>query len=196
MIDAIVSGFRGLLRFSGRDRRGRFWPYALVIVAATFVGISILMGVVTASVFADAAAFAKAHPESVTVTTGPGHYSVQYHDMPPEAVGLPDFQLMARGIGGIAAVAVILLAAAVTRRLHDTGRAGWWGLPPAVLLLIGMAMFPTTMRTLMAEEEGFISLFLLQFATNALYMLSLMGLVVLLLLDSAKGPNRFGPPTA
>ncbi len=195
MIDAIVSGFRGLLRFSGRDRRGRFWPYALVIVAVTFVGISVLMGVVTASVFADAAAYAKAHPESVTVTTGPGHYSVQYHDMPPGAVGLPDFSLMATGIGGIAVITVILLAAAVTRRLHDTGRAGWWGLPPAVLLLIGMAIFPTTMRTVMTEEEGFISLFLLQFATNALYVLSLMGLIVLLLLDGTKGPNRYGPPS-
>lgn len=196
MIDAIMSGFRGLLRFSGRDRRGRFWPYALVVVAATFVGISVLMSVVTASVFADAAAYAKAHPESVTVTTGPGHYSVQYHDMPPGAVSMPDFSLMAMGIGGIAVVTIIVLAAAVTRRLHDTGRAEWWGLPPAVLLLIGMAMFPTTMRTLMAEDEGFISLFLLQLVTNALYMLSLMGLVVLLLLDSAKGANQFGPPSA
>lgn len=193
MIDAIVSGFRGLLRFSGRDRRRRFWPYALVIFAMTFIGVGVLMTFVTAPVFADAAAYAKTHPESVTVTTGPSHYSVQYHDLPPEAVGFPDFQLMAFGIGGIAVIAIILLAGAVTRRLHDTGRAGWWGLPPAVLLLTGMAMFPTTMRLGMAEEEGFISLFLLQFATNALYMLSLMGLIVLLLLDGAKGPNRFGP---
>lgn len=192
MIDAIMSGFRGLLRFSGRDRRSRFWPYALVIFALTFVGTGVLMGCVTASVFADAAAYAKAHPESVTVTTGPGHYSVQYHDMPPEAVGLPDFQLMARGIGGIAAVAVILLAAAVTRRLHDTGRAGWWGLPPALLLLVGMAIFPMTMQQFI-NDEGF-GLFLLQIATNALYMLSLMALSVLLVLDGTKGPNRYGPP--
>lgn len=195
-MSAIAKGFGGLLRFSGRDRRSRFWPYALLIFALVFVGVGFLMAFVTAPIFADAAAYAKTHPESVTVTTGPGHYSVQYHDMPPEAVGLPNFELMAYGIGGFAIVAVGLLAAAVTRRLHDTGRAGWWGLPPAVLLLIGMAMFPTTMRLGMAEEEGFVSLFLLQFATNALYMLSLMGLVVLLLLDSAKGPNRFGPPTA
>lgn len=194
MIDAIVSGFRGVLRFSGRDRRGRFWPYALVIFAATFVGVSVLMGVVTASVFADAAAYAKAHPESVTVTTGPGYYSMQYHDLPPGAVSMPDFSLMAMGIGGIAVTTVILLAAAVTRRLHDTGRAGWWGLPPAVLLLLGMAMFPATMGTLMAEEEGFISLFLLQFVTNALYMLSLIALIVLLVLNGTKGPNRYGPP--
>lgn len=192
MIDAIMSGFRGLLRFSGRDRRSRFWPYALVIFALTFVGTGVLMGFVTASVFADAAAYAKAHSESVTVTTGPGHYSVQYHDMPPEAVGLPDFQLMTRGIGGIAAVAVILLAAAVTRRLHDTGRAGWWGLPPAVLLLVGMAIFPMTMQQFI-NDEGF-DLFLLQIATNALYVLSLMALIVLLVLDGTKGPNRYGPP--
>jgi uncharacterized membrane protein YhaH (DUF805 family) len=85
------------------------------------------------------------------------------------------------------------LAAAVTRRLHDTGRAGWWGLPPLIFLIAGLALFPRMMATMMQSDEAAMGPFFLLFANNVLYMASLVGLIILLALRGTAGPNRYGP---
>ena len=36
---AIVTGFKRLADFKGRDARSRFWPYALTVVAICFAGL-------------------------------------------------------------------------------------------------------------------------------------------------------------
>lgn len=192
-MSAIWDGFRRLTDFGGRDRRGRFWPYALVVVALAYVGLALVMIPLLGGVFAEAAAFAAANPDQATVTTGPGYYSVQIHDS--DAVAMPDLGLFFAAVGVAVVVAVVLLAAAVTRRLHDTGRAGWWGLPPLVFLAIGLALFPMMMDQMTQSEgpEPSVGLFFLLFANNMLYIVSLLGLIILLILDGTRGPNRYGP---
>ena len=37
MANPIVRGFRNIARFSGRDSRGEFWPYAAVVFALVFI---------------------------------------------------------------------------------------------------------------------------------------------------------------
>lgn len=193
-MSAILDGFRRLADFSGRDRRGRFWPYALVVVALVYVGLAGVMIPMMAGVFAEAAAYAAANPDQATVVTGPGYYSVQIHD--PNAIALPDFSLFFTAVGIAGALAVILLAAAVTRRLHDTGRAGWWGLPPVAFLTTGLLLFPRMMDQMMQTEEPSMGLFFLLFANNIVYVICLLGLIILLVLDGTRGPNRYGPPNA
>ena len=86
-MSTILDGFRRLTDFSGRDRRGRFWPYALVVLALAYVGMAAVMVPLTAGVFAEATAYAAANPDQATVVSGPGYYSVQIHD--PEAIAMP-----------------------------------------------------------------------------------------------------------
>ena len=107
---------------------------------------------------------------------------------------MPNMPLMIGGVGGVVLIATGLLAAAVTRRLHDTGKPGYWGLPPIVFLLIGLALFPVLMNSVLTNPNPPITLFLGLFLNNMLYIASLIGLVVLLLLDGSKTANRYGPP--
>jgi len=190
-VDAILNSFRRLADFKGRDTRSRFWPYAIVVLALSFVGLGAGIIPASAAIFEQASAVAAANPEAATVVSGPGHYSVEIHD-PAFMPDMGAFFMVLR-IGVI--VAVVLLAAAVTRRLHDTGRAGYWGLPPLVFLSVALTAFPVVMTRMMVEDNPAIGLFLMLFLNNILYLISLGGLVVLLLLDSQKAANRYGPPT-
>ncbi len=70
------------------------------------------------------------------------------------------------------------------------------GLPPVVFLTIGLTAFPTVMTSFMRENAPDIGLFMLLFLNNVLYMASLIGLVILLVLDGKKTVNRYGPPPA
>jgi uncharacterized membrane protein YhaH (DUF805 family) len=94
------------------------------------------------------------------------------------------------------ALAVLLLAAAVTRRLHDRGRRGWWGLAPLPFLVVGMTVFPRLFKTTLAGEmtPDSMRLFGLMFANNLLYLGSLGLLIFLLAGASQPNANRFGPP--
>ena len=189
-MNVILAGFRRLADFKGRDTRSQFWPYALTVVGVSFVGLWLGMIPAMTAIFEQASAVAAAHPEAATVVSGPGHYSVEIHD----GAFMPDmgpFFIVLR-IGVI--VAVILLAAAVTRRLHDTGRAGYWGLPPVIFLTFCLTAFPVVMARLMAQEGPDMGLFMLLFQNNVLYIASLIGLIILLSMDSRKTANRYGLP--
>ncbi|MNC41138.1 hypothetical protein D3C75_898900 [compost metagenome] len=190
-MSAILDGFRRLADFSGRDRRGRFWPYALVVVVLIYVGLMLAMIPTMATMFGEAARFAAENPDKATVVAGPGQYSVQIHD--PEGLAMPDFGPFFWAMRLAVVAVAVLLAAAVTRRLHDTGRAGWWGLPPLIFLIAGLALFPRMMATMMQSDEAAMGPFFLLFANNVLYMASLVGLIILLALRGTAGPNRYGP---
>jgi uncharacterized membrane protein YhaH (DUF805 family) len=89
-----------------------------------------------------------------------------------------------------------LLAAAVSRRLHDSGRRAYWGLMPLPFLLFGLTAFPAMMTQMTASGEPDLSLFFLLFFNNLLYMVALVSLIVFLALRGTTGPNRFGPEPA
>lgn len=164
MLNAIPRNFSKLTDFTGRDRRGQFWPYAILVFLVAFIAIGVAMNL-----------------SMMGLLTG--------------TADMPNIPLMIGGVGGVVLVAVALLAAAVTRRLHDTGKPGYWGVPPIVFLLIGLALFPILMNSVLANPNPPMALFLGLFLNNILYIVSLIGLVVLLLLDGAKTANRYGPPT-
>jgi uncharacterized membrane protein YhaH (DUF805 family) len=89
---------------------------------------------------------------------------------------------------------IVMLAAAVTRRLHDTGLTGLVGLVPILLAIAaGRWMIDVFDRPPDMLESG---LFFQSFALNAAYNISLIVLVVLLCRASAKRDNRYGPAEA
>ena len=184
-------GLSGLTRFSGRDGRGRFWPYALAVVGVTFVVLSVGMAATMSAMLVDMQAFAVAHPDQAVITTGPGSYSIQIEgDTPGLAL---NFTPMAAAMGAGVSLAVLLLAAATTRRLHDSGRRGYWGLLPLPFLIVGISAFPRLMAEGDAASTG---LFLALFVNNLIYLGTLVLLVVLLTQRSNTGGNRFGPPAS
>jgi uncharacterized membrane protein YhaH (DUF805 family) len=106
-----------LLDFSGRDARQTFWYYVLflfvlnmavgLVTAVPLVG-GMLSAIVTTAQSGDEAAVAAA-------------MGTQMGEMIGSMVWVGVFT----AIGN-----VLLLAAALTRRLHDSNLSGWWGLLP------------------------------------------------------------------
>lgn len=196
MANPIIRGFSNLTRFSGRDRRRQFWPYAGVVAALVYLLAGGLMVAAMAPMMAEMSEYAAANPEHATVVSGPGTYSVSIDADAPGAPGMPDMTIAFGGLGLAMLAAVVLLAAAVSRRLHDTGRTALWGLAPLPFLTFSMVMMPTLMRNFMGDSDPNFGLFGLLFLSNVLYMAALVGLVALLCLGTRPGANRYGEEPA
>ena len=181
---------KNLANFTGREERRRFWPWAGLVIVGSMGGMIAAMVPVMLDSFAKVRRFAIEHPDQVTETRGPGSYSVQVHGYHPEL--MPDIDALVGGMALVIAVTVLLLAAAVVRRLHDCGRRGLWGALPLPFLASGLALMPRLFH--MADPD--FSLFALLFANNLVYIASLILLVVLLAGRGTAGANRYGPPPA
>ena len=181
---SILHGLRNLTRFRGRDARGQFWPFAigtyLVVTAiTTVIGMPILVRSMVQMA-------ARAGPGRSRVSVGPGHFSLQASGV-EYLPGMSDF-LMVTKVG--AAVTVLLLAAAVVRRLHDRGRSGAWGLLPLPFSVGGVSLF------MQVADDGGGGLFWLLLLNNLVYFAALGFLISLLVREGMPGANRFGeaPP--
>lgn len=192
MANPIIRGFRGIARFSGRDSRGQFWPYAGVVFAVVFLGFGMLVSLIMNDMFAGMQQFAVEHPEAATIQSSPGSYSISVDGSHPDAP-MPDFGSFFAVMLAMALTAIILLAAAVSRRLHDSGRRAFWGLMPVPFLLGGLAIFPSLISGFAASDTPNPGLFFLLFFNNLLYMLALVSLIILLALRGTPGSNRYGP---
>lgn len=182
--------FGQLLKFSGRENKAQFWPWAAIVIALMIVATFATMVPLMAGSFAKMQQFAQAHPDQATVVSGPGHYEIQIRGNHPEL--MPDVTSFIGPMAALILVAALLLASAVTRRLHDTGRRGWWGLLPLPFLCTGFVLMP---RMFSAREMD-LRLFGLLFLNNLVYLASLALLAVLLALPSKSQANQSGPPPA
>lgn len=178
---------RSLARFSGRDSRPTFWPWAITLALAAMIAMSALM----VPVMIGMTALARQYPDQSRIEIGPGHYSVQIDGGVPGAASL--IAPMVVGIAGIAAIIIPLVAASVARRLHDRGKSGAWGLLPLPFLTIAFLLFPRMFGSVGMESppEG---LFFAGVFNNFVYVAALGYLVVLLIRDGDRGANRYGPP--
>jgi len=132
--------------------------------------------------------FAAAHPDKARIESGPGHYRISVEGHHPELFA--GFEEMMIGMVIVVAVAVVLLTAAVARRLHDRGRTGFWGLAPLPFFAFGSVMMPRVMTSATPD----MGLFFLMFFNNAIYIGSLVLLVVILAGPGSPAPNKFGNP--
>ena len=97
------------------------------------------------------------------------------------------------GIGSL--VCFIPMMAVTVRRLHDTGRSGWWYFLPLIIMLVGMCIFiPLVIAGDINKND-------LMTGTGAvIYLVSLLAVlaisIVLLVFccqDSHRGENKYGP---
>lgn len=177
-----------LVQFSGRDSRSQFWLYVASVMGLAMV---VWMGVMLRAIAATRQ-FALEHPDKSRIEAGPGHYSVSIQGRAPELVS--PFLEAFDWLKVIAAVMILLLASAVVRRLHDSGRSGLWALLPIPFLAVGMVLIPRQVEQGLRGAEGDPGLFVLLFLNNLVYLLTVGLLIFLLAREGTTGPNRFGPP--
>jgi uncharacterized membrane protein YhaH (DUF805 family) len=189
---SIGHGLRNVAQFRGRDGGVRFWIYGFFLLTLVIAAMMAVLLPEFARSMERIQAFAAAHPELSTVTSGPGYYSIQIEGYHPELA--PNFQAILYGIAAISLAFVILIAAAVTRRLHDRGKSGWWGFMPLPFLTIGLALMPGLFagfgNPASAPDMG---MFALLFLNNMIYIGTLLALAIMLLLPGTVGENRYGP---
>lgn len=190
MSNPIVAGLTRLAQFEGRDSTGRFWPYAALVLALTFAVMCAPFVIEVNKTFEAFNNFAAEHPELTTVQRSAGQVSIQVEGSHPEL--MPNFGYLIKTTGFVAAGAVLLLAAAVARRLHDTGRSGLWGLAPLPFMAFGLFGFGAVIESFMTDGP-IMPLFAAVLLNNMIYLLSLAGLVWMLGSAGSPGPNRFGP---
>lgn len=172
-----LHGIRNLHRFAGRDSRSHFWFYVLwLFVVQQIFSAVVMAGVIVWGFGPDMDAIASPASEPVDAISA-GHLAFLRSTLWALVVTV--------------VLIVALLAASVTRRLHDSNLRGWWGLMPLPFLLFGLGAMAFIVGS---TEEPSLRLFGLVFINNAVYILVLIGLVVLLCRASTPGPNRFGLP--
>lgn len=193
-IGAVGYGLVNVVNFSGRTRRAKFWPYVAFVIFLSFAGMGAIMLPEMSARMERMQRFAEEHPDQATVERGPGSYSITIHGHHPELVS--DFsRSMSLIVVGFVAI-ILLLAAAVVRRLHDRGKSGAWGVMPIPFIVFASAAMPTLFNQFSEGGAPDLGLFFALFFNNMLYLASIVYLIVMLSGASTKGENRYGPEPA
>jgi len=180
--------FKRLFDFTGREDRASFWPYAaLAFVIIMVVGAVIMVPMMSHSMAA-MQKFAAEHPDQATISSGPGQYSISVRGNHPEIMPGRQMGLYLVTTFGLA---ILLYAAAIARRLHDRGKAGFWGLMPLPFILYSTVQMPRMFASVGAGAPPDLTLFLSIFFSNLLYLIALVWLIVLLAGQSQPQRNRY-----
>lgn len=155
--------FRLLFSFGGRESRGSFWPFAAVVLGI-LMAANILMMI----------PFMMAIGDSFDGGSAPHLPNLAYYFVAMFGLG------------------ILLYAAAMARRLRDSGRSPLWALMPLPFITFSTVGMSMLIQSPLDGTPPDMSLFKWLFISNALYMLSLIALVVLLALPSK--PLRGGRP--
>jgi uncharacterized membrane protein YhaH (DUF805 family) len=147
MLGSIKYNLSHLLDFTGRDARQTFWYYVLFVyllgmlvsVVAMIPGmVSMFSGMFEAVQSAAQSGADPAVVEQQLVATYMG-------DAMSKLMG----QIMWVS-AGLAVLNILLLAAALVRRLHDSDLSGWWALAPAIAQVGAVGWMLATLDELVA----------------------------------------------
>lgn len=190
-MDALERNFLGLFRFGGREPRDSFVLYAMAAFAlAVLVMILVYVPLLLDSmvVVRDAV---RDHPPTATLITGRGLWLFDIDG--PNLHLVPAVGRIVLGATVIILVLALLLAASVSRRLHDRGRSGFGGLLPFPFLLISFVSLLWLAGDLPLPTPPWSLLLTVLLLANLLYLGSLALLGHCLIGPGEAGGNRFGP---
>lgn len=190
VLSAVTVGLTSVLQFSGRSSRTEFWIYAIFVLLLAFGVWGVAMTMEMSRTFAEVQQYAEAHPDEVTIISNASGISYRFNGSVP-GVG-PDFRYLLICISVIAVVSIALLASAAVRRLHDTNRTGAWIFLPLPFLFGSFWLMNSIFGQFQAAGEPEMSLFVLGFVNNLVYIGSVGFVTFLLLRSGSVGTNRFG----
>lgn len=156
--------FRKLAAFGGREDRTSFWPWAALVL-----GILMIAG---------------------SLMTLP-MISLTMMAAPRPAVPAPPAGFLAAYLAATFALAVLLYAASVVRRLHDRGKSGRWGLLPLPFYIYASVQSVRLIGSGARGEQPDPTLLLTAAAGNVVWWAALLALVVLLAGPSDPLHNRY-----
>ena len=194
VLDSIRGNLARLFVFAGRDRPGQFWPYAAFVVGLFMIAVQAWTFQPQADAIANSFEMARDPLAAPPPPPADDAWDVFFPD-PDENPYAVDYRGLPGGIAALAAFTgfiLMLLAAAVTRRLHDRDRSGLWGLLPLPFLAATFALAQrprAPLRTLFDADPGFTAALL---ASGLLYIASFLFLIALLGGEGTEGPNRYG----
>lgn len=186
MLDAIKHGLGGLLNFNGRDARQPFWYYVLFIYILTTAISMVAIVPSMIAMFTNFVDVAKAGGSPVEAQQAVAN----------------SMSGMFGSIGWIGmftgAAFIVLLAASLVRRLHDSDLPGFWALAPGALQAIGIALMPAQIEAMSAVVADPVAasdptaMYRAQGAAGLIGWVAI-GLVIWFgVRKSTVGPNRFG----
>lgn len=175
-----------LTHFRGRDNPALFWPFAGLVIGAVMVLGMIGALVAMVQLAPRIIALAQAQAEQTRMGNEPGGLLL-------DPAMFKQFVDTAVAVNAISLIlVVVLLGAAITRRLHDSAMPGFIAWIPALLMVIGMAHMGDAFAgtgPMPVDPAVFARTSLI----NLAYLASLGGLVYLLARKGTPGENRYGP---
>jgi uncharacterized membrane protein YhaH (DUF805 family) len=183
MMASVVYNLSRLADFSGRQSPALFLPYETFVTRLALFAGGAAFALAMLPSWDRFQQFAAEHPDRVNITE-PGSYSISADDY--TVVLLAELNRLIAIVAVIAAIAVLLLAGAVARRLHDCGQSAYWALVPLVFLAGGLVL----MYRLLADLG--IPLFIALMLNNLIYIASFLALKRQLTSPGMPGPNKFG----
>ena len=200
-MNLVTAHLTRLTTFAGRENRQPFWLWVLVNY-----GVQMLLS------------FVLTIPLTIGMTSrmqALQRYDQAYLDAHPEIATrlmmdtmVPFFRYFMLLIGAIVLIHMVLMAAAVARRLHDTNRSGYWALPVVVTQTITLAGYALILPRLFggisslgpqpapdavnAIFASIMPLFALTWLSGLLGFVFMIVLIVFLAQRGTVGPNRYG----
>ena len=194
-MNAVVEGFRRVGDFQGRTPQRRFWPYVVTIVLVHVVlgtiGSFGAMAPAMSRLFNSVAAAARAAKPDGSAAYNPAAEAAFTRDFLGSVMG----PVLWVGVM-LSIVSMLLLLAITVRRLHDSGKTGWWSLLPipGTLASYGVTMAMMSRMDELLTPTGMTPAFQLYNALlSAIYWGGILGLLFLVTRSSTPGDNRFGP---
>jgi uncharacterized membrane protein YhaH (DUF805 family) len=184
---AMFDPLKRMTDFSGRSTRAQFWPFIFLYYIASQVASLIAITPFMNRVNALSAAQAQGEPD-------PEAFAALFTD--GEFGGMFTKILLVSIV--LALLFLIPLAGAVTRRLHDTNRSGFWALPSLIFLASGLFLMLRLITPYLShsapsfEVEDISSTILPIFANNVVYLICVITLIVFCVQDGTVGANRYG----
>lgn len=189
MLTAIKYNLAHLTDFTGRDARQTFWFYVLFLVIAQFA-ISMAISIpLTGAMVGDA---------FVATKQGATNADIQARIM--DRVGGMMRASMWRSVV-LSLIRSAMMAAAFTRRLHDSGKTGWIALATFAIQIIALALVFTSIddavQMVVLTQSGDMSA--VQALQKKFAVQSLLGwvptaiVIVFGVWPSTMGENRYGP---
>lgn len=196
MFEAIKHGLGNLLNFTGRDARQAFWYYVLFVWLVT-TGISLIVNV-PLMLEAGMSGFR----EGMAAGRSGDPAAVQAVTEASIARSMMDIASSTMWVKSVSAVlTVLLIGAALVRRLHDSEMSGWWALVPGSMQIANLFIAPIMMRRMietmsrMQTADPMAGMRSMQSSMSGASVLGLVAILIVVALgirQSTPGPNRYG----